>query len=342
EDVAEEVARVIGYDSIPTKGLSGEVPSAEPQPRPELRDRLRDALVAAGMQEVITYSLTTLDALRRVMAPEELATYPPLRVVNPKSAEHEYLRPVLRASLLQTVAANVRQHEGELALFEASRVYLPEPEGPPHEQEHVVGAVTGRREDRWGGASGEPVDFYDAKGYVEAGLRSIDVAPSFLEAATYGFVPGRAADVLVDGRKVGIVGHVHPSVAAEFDIDQDVYLFELIVDELLPSVGAVRRHDPVSRFPPVVQDVALLVAQEVSADSVSALIEDHELVRRARLFDVYEGERIPPDKKSLAFSVTYQSPDHTLTDEEVARAQRAILERLGRELNAELRGGAAG
>jgi phenylalanyl-tRNA synthetase beta chain len=360
DDVAEEVARIVGYDQIPTKGLGGDVPAALPQPRRELRERLRDALVAAGMQEVITYSLTTLEALGQVVPPEELATYPPLRVANPVSAEHEYLRPVLRASLLKALAANVRQREGELALFEAARVYVPgpegsrpetssrgpargtEPEGLPQEREHVVGVVTGQREDRWGRASDEPVDFYDAKGYVEAALRSLGVELTFQEATDYGLVPGGTADLLADGRKVGTLGQVHPSVAAAFDIAQDVYLFELVVDELLPSVGDVRRYQPLSRFPPVVEDVALLVDRQLPAEGVRAVIEEHDLVYRAELFDVYEGGRMPSGKKSLAFSLTYQSPDHTLTDEEVAQARRAIVERLRQELGAELRGSEEG
>lgn len=338
DDVVEEVARVIGYEKIPTKGLGGEIPPLLPQPRRELRERLCDALVAAGMQEVITYSLTTMEALRQVAPPEELATYPPLKVANPVSAEHEYLRPVLRASLLKTLASNVRQREGEVALFEAARAFAPEPDGPPQEHEHIVGVVAGRREDRWGHASDEPVDFYDAKGYVEAALSSLGVRATFREAAAYGLVPGRSAELRVDGRKVGTIGQVHPSVAEAFDIDTDVYLFELLVDELLPSVGGIRRYRTGSRFPPVVQDVALLVERATPADRVRALIEEHELVREARVFDVYEGDRIPANKKSLAFSVTYQSFDHTLTDEEVARAQRAIVERLRRELGAALRG----
>ena len=342
DDLAEEVARIIGYDQIPTKGLGGEVPAALPQPRRELRERLRDALVAAGMQEVITYSLTTMEALERVMSPEELAAYPPLRVVNPVSAEYQYLRPVLRASLLQALADNVRQREGETALFEAARVYLAESEGLPREPEHVVGVVTGRREDRWGRPSDEPADFYDAKGYVEAALRSLGVEALFREATAFGLVPGRTAELLVGDRRVGILGQLHPSVVAAFDLDQDVYLFELVVDELLPSLGTVRHYQPASRFPPVVQDLALLVDRDLPADRVRAVVEEHDLVRRAQIFDVYEGGRIPADKKSLAFSVTYQAPDHTLTDEEAARARRSILKRLGRELGAELRGSEEG
>jgi phenylalanyl-tRNA synthetase beta chain len=338
EDVAEEVARIFGYDTIPTKGLGGEVPPTTPQPRRDLRERLRDALAAAGMQEVITYSLTTLEALQQVVPPEELATYPPLRVVHPVSGDYEYLRPVLRASLLKTLAANIRQHEGELALFEAARGFLTEPDGPPLEQEHIAGVVAGEREDRWGRASGEPVDFYDAKGYVEAALHAVGIEATFQEATAFGLVPGRSAEITIDGRKAGTIGQVQPRVAAAFAIDREVFLFELIVDELLPSVGGARRVEAVPRFPPVVQDIALVVEKQLPAARVQSIIEQHELVARAQVFDVYEGDRVAAGKKSLAFSVTYQSPDHTLTDDEVAKAQRAIVARLKNEVGAELRG----
>jgi len=338
DDLAEEVARVVGYEQIPTKGLGGDVPPAEPQPLRDLRERLRDALSAAGMQEVITYSLTTLEALRLVMPPEELATYPPLKVVYPVSAEHEYLRPVLRASLLQTLAANARQHDGEIALFEAARVYQPLADGGCEEREHIAGVVSGRREDRWGHASHEAVDLYDAKGYVEAALGAAGIEAAWQAATEFGLLPGRTAELRLGGRKCGTLGQVHPSVAAAFDIDQDVYLFELRVDELLPLVQDVRTYEAPSRFPPVVQDVALVVDKAVTAGQLRAAIEQHTLVARAQLFDVYEGDRVPANKKSLAFSITYQSNEKTLTDDDVAAAQRSIVERLRKELGAELRG----
>jgi phenylalanyl-tRNA synthetase beta chain len=339
DDVAEEVARIVGYDQIPTKGLGGEIPPAIPQPLRDLRERVRDALVAAGMQEIVTYSLTTLEALQQVVPPEELATYPPLRVVHPVSAEHEYLRPVLRASALQALAATVRRKEGELALFEAARAYVTDPDGQqPVEQEHIVGVVTGEREDRWGRPSGEEIDFYDAKGYVEAALRAIDLRPEFRTATSFGFVPGRVGEIVLDGRKAGTIGQVHPSVAQHFGIDQDAYLFELVLDDVLPSLPERPAYEAVTRFPPVIQDIALLVDQQTAAGDVQRLIEEHELVRHAHVFDVYEGDRIAAGKTSLAFSLTYQSPDHTLTDEEVAQAQSAIVARLKNEVGAELRG----
>ncbi len=336
DDIAEEVARIVGYDQIPTKNLGGDVPPAIPQPLRELRERLRDALAAAGMQEIITYSLTTSEELERVLPEGQLEQL--LKVVNPLSAEHEYLRPVLRGSVLKTLAANVRQRESEIALFEASHVYLPRSGELPEEQEHIVGVVTGKRDDRWGRSSDEPVDFYDAKGYVQAALRVAGVEGTFEAAEEFGLLPGRTAVVWAGGAKVGVVGQLHPSVTSSFGIDQDVYLFELVVDHLLPAVQAGVEYAPLMRFPAVMQDIALVVDSSQPAEDVRRLIERHELVRAVRVFDVYEGEGVPAGRKSLAFSVTYQSAEKTLTDEEVARAQSEILKNLSDELNAELRG----
>jgi phenylalanyl-tRNA synthetase beta chain len=293
------------------------------------------------MQEVIAYSLTTLESIQRVVSPEALAASPPLRVANPMSSEHECLRPTLRASLLRTLAANQRQREGPLALYEVARVYLSQGQDLPREPEHAAGVVSGRRLDRWGHVTEEELDFFDAKGYLEYVFGRLGVTPAFEEGEEYALVPGRTARIMLGERAVGVLGQVDPRVAAGFDIDGDVFLFELVLDEVLAALSerrAPRRYEPVPRFPPVVQDLAVVVDEAVTAAQVQFLIRAAALVRRAQLFDVYTGEPVPAGKKSLAFSVTYQSPDHTLTDEEVARAHHGIVERLKRQLGATLRG----
>jgi phenylalanyl-tRNA synthetase beta chain len=136
-----------------------------------------------------------------------------------------------------------------------------------------------------------------------------------------------------------VIGQLHPDTAAAFDIDQDVFVFDLTIDELLPHAGKQRKMAPVPRFPAVEQDLALIVGEDVAAGALRSAIESNALVREARVFDVYHGEQVPPGKKSVAFAVVYQSPDHTLTDDEVAKAQRKLVERLRREFDAELRGG---
>jgi phenylalanyl-tRNA synthetase beta chain len=351
DDVTEEIARIIGYDTIPATQLAGSIPAPIVQPRRELRERARDLLAEAGMQEVITYSLTTMEALARVLPREDLALYPPYRVVNPVSAEHEFLRPTLRASLLQTLASNLRYQDGVVALFESARVYLrPDevtaregrPAGEellPIEREQVAGAVSGHRADRWGRPSQDAVDFFDAKAYVEDLLHGIGVTAQYVAAPEHAMAPGRTAHICADSQRIGVIGQVHPDVAAAFGIDQECYLFELTLDDVLPFASSRRLMHDVSRFPAVEQDLALIVGRETPAGDLQRAIQSVALVRDAQIFDVYTGDQVPAGKKSIAFSVAWQSEDHTLTDEEVAKAQRKLVERLRREFDAELRGG---
>jgi phenylalanyl-tRNA synthetase beta chain len=135
-----------------------------------------------------------------------------------------------------------------------------------------------------------------------------------------------------------MLAQVHPQVAASFDIGQDVYLFDIVLDDLLPFAGEQKRMQPISRFPAVEQDIALIVDEDVSAGAMQRVMESAQLVRSARIFDVYRGDQVREGKKSVAFDLVYQSEDHTLTDDEVAKAQRKLLERLRREFGAELRG----
>ncbi len=337
DDVAEELARIIGYDELPMTPLGGAIPPAQPQPSRELRERVKDILAAAGMQEVIAYSLTNLESLAKVLPPEEVRQRPPLRVANPMSHQQEYLRTTLRASLLETLASNLRHHQGRIALFEVARVYLPRPEELPEEVESLAGVVTGDRPDRWGQPAGEAVDLYDAKAYLEFLFDRLGLAISYHDGEDFALVPGRTAEVRLGDQRVGLVGQVHPEVAAAFDIEQDVYLFEVNLEALVPEVGKPRLYQPLSRFPAVEEDIAIVVDEGVTAAQVQAIIEAFPLVQRAALFDVYRGPPVPADKKSLAYSIAYQSLDHTLSEAEVNRERRRILDRLKGQVGAVLR-----
>ena len=339
DDVAEELARIIGYDELPTTTLSGVIPPTTPQPARELRERARDILAAAGMQEVICYSLTDRESLAKVVSPEELSAHPPLRVSNPMSRQQEYLRTTLRASLLETLAANLRHRQaGMVALFEVARIYVPRPDDLPQEVERLAGVVSGARPDRWGHPGGESVDFFDAKAYLDYLFDRLGLAPMYEESEDSALLPGRSAAVRLEGERLGLLGQVHPRVTAAFDIEQDAFLFELDLEALLPHTGRPRRHQPLSRFPAVEEDMAIVVDEGVSAAEVQAIIENSSLVQRATLFDVYTGPPVPAGKKSVAYSVAYQSFEHTLTDAEVERERRRILECLSRQVGAVLRG----
>jgi len=337
DDVVEEIARMVGYDAIPAEPLAGRVPPGVPQPIRELRERCRDILVGAGMQEVITYPLTSMAVLERVVSSDELAASPPLAVVNPLNAGEERMRTTLRASLLQTVAKNLRVTRAHLALFEAARVYRPSSDVLPEEEEQIVGVVTGEDVGRFGQPTGDTADFFHAKAYVSRLMERLHVTASYDSALEYGLLSGRCATLSVGGRAVGTLGQVHPKTAAAFDISAEVYLFEVRLPALLPSVPAVASYESMSKFPPVTEDLALLVDIDQSAATLLAEVEGHPLVASAGVFDEYIGEQVPAGKKSLAISIAYQAPDRTLTEADVSKARGKIVARLSAKCGAELR-----
>jgi len=332
EDLVEEIARIIGYHELPTTLPSGALPRHEPDPMRALRERVSDILVGCGLQEVITYSLTNLELLRKVASP-----LTPLRVANPITTEQEYLRTTLRPGLLKILAANEKHEEGSIRLFEIGKIYLPREGDLPQERNMLAGVLSGPRLDRsWHGESGA-VDFFDAKGVLETLLARLGAAASFEPTEDQIFSPGRAARVVLGGEDAGVVGELHPRIAEGFDISRPVYLFELDLERLLPVALKLRRYQPIPRFPATLRDIALVVERALPSKRVQDIIESSPLVAKVTLFDVYTGPQVPPGKKSLAYRILYQSPSRTLTDEEVNEEQERILERLGRELGATLR-----
>jgi phenylalanyl-tRNA synthetase beta chain len=337
DDVVEEVARMIGYDKIPVEPLAGRVPPRVVQPLRELRERLKDWLIDAGMQEVITYPLTSLEVLSRVVPGEVLERSPPLAVVNPLNVGQERLRTSLRASVLDIAARNLRLGRTRIAVFEAARVYLPARGPLPDEKERMVGVVAGPRLDRWGNPTAESVDFFDAKAYVQQIFDRAGVAVSYSASEEYGLLGGRSAELRVEDGAVGVVGQVHPRTAEAFGLAEEVYLFEIRLEDLLPHVKPVPHYRALAKFPAVVEDVAVMVPLETSASSLVEEILAHPLASAASVFDEYQGAPIPEGKKSLALSIAYQAPDRTLTDADVKKAREKIVARLSAKFGAELR-----
>jgi phenylalanyl-tRNA synthetase beta chain len=336
-DLIEEVARIIGYDNIPTTMLSQHIPRQTPVPILSLKRSARDSLIGYGFQEVITYSLTSLEMLNKLL-PESYPVEPmPLRVANPMTLEQEYLRPNLRANLLAALSANRRYEEGGIRLFELGKVYLRREKDLPDEPEVVCGVASGTRwEKSWHGGD-DSFDFYDARGVVEGLLSQLAVEVSFVEGKDQSLHPLRQAAIVAGSNQLGVVGELHPKVALAFEIPEAVYLFELDLSALLSLTLGHRMFQPVSPFPTMVRDIALVVDAEVSHQRIRDIIKGFPLVEQVAIFDVYSGEQVASGKKSLAYSITFQSPDHTLTDEEVNKVQQQILTKLSSELGAALR-----
>ena len=339
DDLVEEVVRIIGYDAVPTVMLSTPIPFHSPSRSIALREEVRDLLAAAGMQEVINYSVASMDLIERAVPVDEQA--PPMRLANPMSATHEYLRPTLHAGLLANLAANQSDGPGPFRLFEAGRLFLPRSGDLPEEVETVAAVMAGQRsEASWlagNGAGG--MDFYDAKGMVEWLLERLGITAQWEPGEHPVYQPGRCAIVKADGVGLGFVGEVHPSIRERFGLDSGIVAgFELRLSALLAALPESERNfAALPRFPAATRDLALIVPADVPAGRVTELIMRNRLVQRAELFDIYSGENLAPGTKSLAFHVHFQAPDRTLTNEDVTRSLDGLLRNLQREVGATLR-----
>ena len=343
DDLVEELARIIGYDSIPTTMLSGSIPHWRPQPMTQLKDIVRDLLAAAGMQETISYSPTTLENLARVNALDE--SNPPLRISNPLSREWEYLRTSLRANVLNTLAYNRRIAQGEgIRIFEVGRVYIPKPEAKerdlPDELETLVGVVSGPRFGASWISEDADMGFFDAKGALEYLFGKLGLDVTYEPAKDSILRTGRTASLTANGEALGVVGEVDAVTLESFGLDAyPAAMFEISMDALLSALGEVSlTYQSSSRYPESYRDLAIVVDADVPVVRIQAIIERHALAARSAPFDIYAGEGVAEGRKSVAFRVAFQSDRGTLTSEQVDRFQNDILRQLRRELNAELRG----
>ena len=338
DDLIEEVARIAGYDKIPTTMLSTPIPGLEPQPKRELRERLKDLLVGCGLQEVISYPASSLQDLTKVRTMENSGA--PIKLANPMSGQHEYMRTTLRDSLLSTMASNRSHQQGPIAIFETGRVYLPREGDLPEEREMVGGILSGsRQEAHWLSDDGH-LGFYDAKGVVETLLTDLGLAADYQPTHEPVLHPGKSARVVVGERLVGVVGEIHPVVAESFGLERDpTALFELDIETLLEAIPMQGpRYSPIGRFPSAMRDLSIVVDMDVPAAKVHAMIASRPIVGMVQLFDSYSGGNLPTGKHSLAYHVYFQSADRTLTAEEVNASLDAVILSLKREVRAVLRG----
>jgi phenylalanyl-tRNA synthetase beta chain len=342
-DLIEEIARIHGYDQIPVTEMADGLPSQRDIPAVDLEERVRDLLVVAGLQEVITYRLTTPER-EAALAPggSDSGDRPSIRVANPISADRVVMRQSLLPGLLEVLAHNARLRD-RLWFFEVGPVYLPRRAGSlPEEPRRVAMAMAGRPfPPSWREPEPGRTDFFDLKGVVESFLRGLHLQAVGFEPVSHPtFASGRAVRVTAAGRGIGILGEAQPLVQTAFDLPAGpVCLAELDLEILAAHVPLTHRVAAVPRFPPALQDIALVVDEAVSAAEVTEVIRSAggALLADVRLFDVYRGQPVPPGKKSLAFSLVFQATDRTLTDAEVDAEKHRLVEAAARGVGARLR-----
>ncbi|MDD4336304.1 MAG: phenylalanine--tRNA ligase subunit beta [Firmicutes bacterium] len=349
-DLVEEVARMWGYDRIPMTVPAGAHSGGYTYEQKKAM-QARTLLAGAGASEAITVPFMSpgdFDMLRIAQGDPRRDA---IRISNPMVEEQSYLRTTMMPSLLSTIRTNINRGNKGVCLFELGKTYftsdklkdgrkLGRGEDPAVERMVLACGMAGAYMSRIWHTRERSYDFYDAKGMLEALFEGMSVnGVDYVQTVRPSFHPGRTASVVRGGREIGVVGEVHPDVAASYGVADRTYMFELDFAELLQAADGAKSYEPLPRHPAVERDVAMILPLTVPVARVAELIQETggELVRSVTLFDVYEGSPVPEGKRSIAFSVTYRANDRTLTDEEVNSVHSAIRQALEDKLGATLR-----
>ncbi len=347
-DLVEEICRMYGYDNIPSTVLSDVLPPQRGNPKLEQEERIKDTLVQAGLQELITFRLTSKVQEAKLMPKNHAAgpdDRPYVALTNPLSAERAEMRHSLLASVVE-IAANNSRFQDRLAMFEVGPIFIAdEDEILPTEQTRLSVVLSGQRTVLgWQNGESGTYDFFDLKGMLEALFNELHLSISYEPVEHPSYRPGRTARLLLGENQVGVMGELHPLVVEQFDVqledkDQPVLAADIDLDALIAHIPSHYPYDPISQYPAVHEDIAVVVDKDVAAKAVEEAIRKSGgfLLKDVELFDLYEGEQIGSGKKSLAYHLTFQAPDKTLTDKVVQKSRKKIIGQLKHRLNAQLR-----
>lgn len=336
-DLVEEVARIYGYDNLPTTLPAGQTTPGSYTPAQKLIRQARQTLEATGLDQAISYGLTTEEKAKRFALEEAL----PTNLDFPMSSEHTTVRMNLISGLLDDLAYNAARKVNDVALYEQGRVFFrDEDQTRPREVEHIAGAVTGLVSDANWNTTKQEVDFFYLKGIVANLLHELGVAnESYQAVAMPDMHPGRTAAIYAGETYLGFIGEVHPNTAKEYKLKQRVYVFELDLQKVIELPKAAKLYTPVSKYPSITRDIALAVSADVTNQQIEDCIRKNggAFLKDIKLFDVYQGEHIMDGFKSLAYTLVYSDPNATLQDEAVTKAFEKVQAKLVEEFEADIR-----
>lgn len=340
-DIAEEVARIYGYDFIPNTTPWANLNSGTMSDKKLLTKAIRQTLVTQGLSEIITFSFMHTDSLKKLLIPETDSRYQAVPILNPITEEFPVMRTTLIPSMLDTAARNLAQKNHDLWSFEAGAVYEPKAlpiTELPVEKYHVSGFMMGKTTDLQWAQPQRDTDFYDVKGVLEAVLKELRIEATIERSKETYLHPGVSAQYVVDGTVIATLGEVHPQVMKAYDLPGKAYLFDIDVTAILGLTRGQLRYQGISKFPGTARDLAIVAPKTVSSEAISQVIYEKggQYLERAFVFDVYEGAHIEEGHRSLAYNLSFRSNEGTLTDEDIQPAIDDILAALA-ELGCKLR-----
>ena len=330
-DIAEEVARYYGYNNIETTLMRGATTMGGYSDEQKLENAAGATARALGYSEIITYSFVSPSSFDAIRIPADSPLRKTVKLVNPLGEDTSIMRTVILPSMLDILSRNFAFKNKGVKLYEIGKIYLPvEGEKLPNEPKRMIF-----------GTYGEHENFFTLKGEVDTLLEQLNVHPATYVADTKNpsYHPGRCADIMIDGKKLGVIGQIHPLVAEGYGISGEVYVAELDFTGLQSALAPERVFHSLPKFPTVSRDLALVCDEAMTVGMLEACIKKAggKLLRSIQLFDIYRGPGIAPGRKSVAFSLELRADDRTLTDEDITGVTNAVLEKLKNDLGVTLR-----
>lgn len=343
-DISEEIARLHGFDKIKSTLPNGVSMQGTQSAKQTFIDKVKASLSSQGLYETISFALTNEETFNKLNIPQDSPLRKAVPIMNPLSDEYPLVRTTLLSSIFDNLARNLARKNDDVALFEVGSVFFPKAlpvTELPDEVVKIAGAITGRRNAQGWNQTNDMVDFYDAKGIIEELLANLRVTRYTVEAGThYAMHPGKTA-LFKKGRDViATVGEVHPAVLSAYGITKPVYIFELDATTVMKYMAKDLKYKALPKYPATSRDLAMLVDVDINAADIEKTMTKAagQNLTQITLFDVYTGKQVEEGKKSLAFSLTFQSNDKTLTDAEIDPAIEKIVAKLQKDFNANLRG----
>ena len=331
EDVAEEVARIYGYDNIPTTIIKTNSLKGGKNTKQQMDDMIINTLLSSGLNQAISYSFVSPRTFDNINLPQESELRTCLKIRNPLGEDFSVMRTTTIASMMEALGRNYSRSNEEARLFELGKVYIPNADQNklPKEVNMVTLGI-------YGG-----VDYLDLKGVVEnvidvLGIKFVSFKRQS-ENAT--FHPGKTADLYIGKEYIGILGEIHPDVCDNYGVDTSCFMAELNLDKLYALSNLEKNYKPLPKFPSVTRDIAILIDDSILVQDIEEVIvkQGGSILESVKLFDIYKGKQIPEGKKSVAYAIVYRDNNKTLTDNEVNKVHEKILRSLEYKLGAQLR-----
>lgn len=328
-DILEEIARIYGYNNIPSASLEGNATAGVKTDKQKFIDNVKSNSIACGLNEILTYSFVSPRGVDKINLPADDEKRNFVKIMNPLGEETSVMRTTLMPNMLDVISTNISHKVEEVSAFECGNTFIPQEGLPIETKKYCVGMY------------GKEVDFFVLKGVIESvlnnvGLKGYEIEP---ETTNLTFHPGRCAKIVYNNIYIGTFGELHPNVIENYNLGQRVYVAEINIDTVFENLNLTKSYNPLPKYPSTSRDIALIVKDEVFVKQIEDIIKANgeDLVESYKLFDVYKGAQIEEGHKSIAYSITYRSKDKTLTDEDVAKVHEKILSELSEKLNANLR-----